>query len=293
MNYTEQGLVFECQGESLVGVLAVPEQAQNVGVVIIVGGPQYRIGSHRQFVLLARNLAENGFPCLRFDNRSMGDATGETRDFEDIGPDLAAAVSEFFAALPDVQHVVLLGLCGGASAACVYAPEDDRIKGLLLLNPWVRTAESQAKAYLKHYYADRLRDPAFWKKLFKGKIGVASALTGVARTARKAIGKTKVQDPQSERNGAGSTLMERMLYGVERSCSSSLVVLSGRDYVARECDEVLIPHPRFKDLAVKGRVRVMRVDEADHTFTMPGLQQELERITVDFVRSLSLDVGAR
>ena len=38
-------------------------------MVIVVGGPQYRAGSHRQFTLLARHIAAAGYPVLRFDAR--------------------------------------------------------------------------------------------------------------------------------------------------------------------------------------------------------------------------------
>ena len=36
---------------------------------------------------------------------------------------------------------------------------DQRITGLVLLNPWVRTDQGAAKTYLKHYYLTRLLDP--------------------------------------------------------------------------------------------------------------------------------------
>ncbi|MFB1029241.1 MAG: hydrolase 1, exosortase A system-associated, partial [Thauera sp.] len=73
--------IFPCEGEELIGILALPETAvTRLGVLVVVGGPQYRVGSHRQFVLLARALAKSGVPCMRFDYRGMGDATGEMRD---------------------------------------------------------------------------------------------------------------------------------------------------------------------------------------------------------------------
>jgi hypothetical protein len=46
-------------------------------VVIIVVGPQYRAGLHRQFVSLARTLSTAGFLVLRYDYRGMGDSDGE------------------------------------------------------------------------------------------------------------------------------------------------------------------------------------------------------------------------
>lgn len=293
MNYTERGLVFECAGDSLVGVVAVPERPNSTGVVIIVGGPQYRVGSHRQFVLLARRLASMGHACIRFDNRSMGDATGDARDFENIGDDLAAVMNEFVAAVPEVGEVVLFGLCGGASAACVYAGSDERVGGVFLLNPWVRTDVSQAKAYLKHYYLDRLRDPSFWKKLFSGNLGIRRALRGFGSTARRALVRMPAAEVQAGDGVEQGSLMEQMLLGVERSTCRGIVVLSGRDYVARECDEVLIPHPRFQQLMSTGRISVKRVDDADHTFTSPDMHDLLEQLTADFVRSVQSDAEPR
>lgn len=293
MNYTERGLVFECAGDSLVGVVAVPERPHSTGVVIIVGGPQYRIGSHRQFVLLARRLASMGYACMRFDNRSMGDATGEARDFEDIGDDLAAVMNEFVAAVPEVDEVVLFGLCGGASAACVYAGDDERVKGVFLLNPWVRTDVSQAKAYLKHYYLDRLRDLSFWKKLVSGNLGIRSAVGGLMSTARRALVRVPAVEAQAGDGTNQSPLMEQMVRSVERSTCRGIVVLSGRDYVARECDEVLIPHPRFQQLVSAGRMSVKRVDDADHTFTSPDMHDLLEQLIADFVRTVQSDTELR
>ena len=115
---TERAVSFPCAGEDLVGVLALPQTARPVGVVIVVGGPQYRGGSHRQFVLLARALARAGFPALRFDHRGAGDATGAMRAFTDIDDDIGAAIDELCRACA-LDRVVLFGLCDAASAALV------------------------------------------------------------------------------------------------------------------------------------------------------------------------------
>ena len=72
MNYTEETTVFACAGDTLMGILAKPETPADTGVIVIVGGPQYRVGSHRQFVLLSRALAAAGYAVLRFDYRGMG-----------------------------------------------------------------------------------------------------------------------------------------------------------------------------------------------------------------------------
>ena len=63
--FIESPVLLPCQGEQMVGIVARPagehrSSNQDLGLVVIVGGPQYRAGSHRQFVHLARALAEAG-----------------------------------------------------------------------------------------------------------------------------------------------------------------------------------------------------------------------------------------
>jgi pimeloyl-ACP methyl ester carboxylesterase len=152
----EQALLFECNRERLIAILHAGAASATRGIVIVVGGPQYRVGSHRQFVQLARDLAAAGTPVLRFDYRGMGDADGTHPGFEHIAPDITAAIALLQTRAPGVREIVLWGLCDAASAALMYAPGDARVTGLVLANPWVRTQTSEAQAYLRHYYGARV-----------------------------------------------------------------------------------------------------------------------------------------
>ena len=182
MSTREEAVVFDCAGESLVGVIASPERAAETGVVVVVGGPQYRAGSHRHFVQLARSLAAAGYPTLRFDCRGMGDSSGTQRSFEDLDQDVGAAIDSLLQRAPQVKRVVLWGLCDGASASLLYLHRtaDLRVAGICLLNPWVRSEVSLARTHVKHYYLQRLGQPEFWRKLLSGRVS-ADALAGVVR----------------------------------------------------------------------------------------------------------------
>ena len=134
----EQAFTFDCQGKALLGILHVGEAHARRGVLVVVGGPQYRVGSHRQFVLLARALAAAGFPTLRFDYRGMGDADGEARDFEAVSDDLKAAVDALCQRCPQLQEIVIWGLCDAASAAlflCRPGYSDQRVSTAQSLGP--------------------------------------------------------------------------------------------------------------------------------------------------------------
>src|ERR1700694_1316605 len=109
MAINEQTLTFPCEGNQLIGVLSPAPVPASRGVLIVVGGPQCRVGSHRQFTLLARHLAERDVPTLRFDCRGMGDSDGEMRTFERVGADIRCAIDRFFASVPGLNDVVIWG----------------------------------------------------------------------------------------------------------------------------------------------------------------------------------------
>src|SRR3954449_9197702 len=127
-------LSLDCQGAALGATL--DEAAGVTGVLMVTGGTQTRIGSHRMYERLAKRLAEAGFPCLRYDRRGVGDSEGEDPDWRDSGPDIAAAASAFRCECPQVDRVIGFGLCDGASALAFHGAAA-RLHGLVLLNPWL------------------------------------------------------------------------------------------------------------------------------------------------------------
>lgn len=276
MSIKETALLFECEGDELLGIVSEPGVADvDVGVLVVVGGPQYRVGSHRQFVLLARQLAEQGIPCMRFDYRGMGDAAGAQRSFEDVDEDIRAAIDVFVRHVPGVKRVVLWGLCDGASAACLYAPLDDRVVGSVLLNPWVKTAQGEARTYLRHYYLKRLFDPSFWKKLASGGVSLGRSVGGVlgaAKTATLANG-----------DAGAVSLPERMGRALGVAAIPFCVILSSNDYVAKEFESI-VPGSVWQQLLQK--YPPLKLDAADHTFSSAVWRNTVAEMTISWVRAL-------
>lgn len=276
----DEAMLFNCGADELVGVLSRPEaEAGPLGVLVIVGGPQYRVGSHRQFALLARSFASQGMACMRFDYRGMGDSAGATCSFESVNDDVRAAVDVFFRQVPELRGVVLWGLCDGASAACFYAPTDARVRGLILLNPWVRTTQGEAQTYLKHYYLQRLLSRAFWLKLLRGGVRLGQSMAGLSAAMKRARGgESRVQA------GAGRALPERMLDDLQRAAKPALIVLSGRDYVAREFEQVCQDHAGWQQFLAANVVQ--HLPEADHTFSGARHREEVASLSLNWCETV-------
>lgn len=279
----EEARVFRCGGDDLVGILHRPsgDVRPQVGVVIVVGGPQYRVGSHRQFVSLARAVASCGFPVLRFDYRGMGDSSGAAQTFECVDDDIAAAIQDLRASSGESLEVVLVGLCDGASASLIHASYAS-VAGLVLINPWVRTQHSEATAYVRHYYLQRIMQPDFWKKFLGGNVSIRASAVDFLSKVKNSFSRTARAVP-----GEAAGFLSRMERAVVSYGGPSLVVLSGRDLTAREFEALVErgePWNRLRGSGDDGPARCVTIETADHTFSNASDLARSSEIIVDWLK---------
>lgn len=284
-SWHEQATVFECGGDRLIGIVTATARPIETGVVIIVGGPQYRAGSHRQFTLLARQLAEQGIASFRFDYRGMGDSEGEMRNFEAIDEDIRAAIETFMAHVASVKEVVLWGLCDAASAALYYGHTDARVSGMVLLNPWVHSEAGAARVRLKHYYLARLLSKSFWAKLISGKIRIGETIGDLKKSTRNAsnenVGHTAPTD--APRHG-GPGYIDRMLDDLKRFSGRVQVILSGNDLTAQEFIELTSNDKRWKPVCDGVNISRMFIPGANHTFSSSNWRRQVSEGTANWIK---------
>lgn len=279
---TEEAIFFDCQGERLLGILHhARAPICEIGVVLVVGGPQYRVGSHRQFVLLARALASTGIAVFRFDFRGMGDSSGEPRDFEHISDDIRSALNTFTAKVSGLRGAVLWGLCDAATANAFYALGDERVVGQIALNPWVRTSEGEAQAFIKHYYLKRVLSRDFWRKVFRMRF---DALTALGDFFSK-LGDSRAKSMQSA--GDDLPLPERLRVSQIGFGKPTLLILSGQDLTAREYEDRVAEAPDWQDWLRSECVTLHRLAEADHTFSRAAWRDQVADWSRDWVLGLS------
>ena len=273
---TESALTFTCHDQQLIGIHHSPQYPKNKGVLIVVGGPQYRAGSHRSFVLLARHLAHNGYPVFRFDYRGMGDSEGEARTFEGIDDDIRCALNAFSAASPNVSEFILWGLCDAASASLYYCGTDARVTGLVLVNPWIRT--TQAQTVLKHYYVRRLAEPAFWKKFVSDGFYLFKAAGSLFNQLR-----LSAQQNSREDSDGANDFSERMLSDLRRFKGPVLIVLCGNDLTAKEFKLTTGSSSGWLQVLKESRFSTQELAGADHTFSSQIWRDQISVWTVDWL----------
>lgn len=267
-------------------MLHCPPRPNRRGVLVVVGGPQYRVGSHRQFVLLARALAQDGVAVLRFDYRGMGDSEGELRGFESIDMDMRAAIDVFLLHVPALREVVVWGLCDAAAAVILHAPADPRVVGLVLLNPWVHTEQGAARAYLSGYYAARLVDPNLWRKIGRGEFQWRTAFRSFSLLVRRSLSLDRARNVTAVADQpALESLPQRLYDALQRFRGRVLLILSGDDLTAREFKDMVAGSRPWRRLLREKRVVRRDIAEANHTFARRAWRDQVARWTSDWVRS--------
>lgn len=274
--------MFDCAGDKLVGVLHFPAnlsaEPRKPVVVNVVGGPQYRVGSHRQFVLTARHLAAHGYPVFRFDYRGMGDSEGDFRTFEFVAQDIECALDIVRDEFPS-RAVVLMGLCDGASAILMYPRLGTSVAGVALLNPWVRSETTIARTFARHYYGKRVFSTDFWAKVLRLDWDFRSSVASLVGNLRRATVRVDSDDAAS--------FVDRMKKGFSKLNVPTLIALSERDLTAREFEDLTINDRAWSALMRRPNVRLARIVGADHTLSSAASIEHFDSVLLDWLGTLS------
>lgn len=271
----ERALCFPCEDSELAAIVHGDAAAAS-GLLMVAGGGQYRVGSHRLYVQLARSLAAAGHAALRFDHRGVGDSDGEFAGFEHLEADIAAALVAFRRACPGLRRVTVFGVCDDASAALLAVLRLTDVDGLVLVNPWVYRPVLEARARLSSYYLARLGNRDFWARLLRGRLDVAAsgrALGGYLRAWwRDGAGEDE-----------GGDFVTRMLAGLLRFRGRVLVVLSGQDLVAQQFRQLAGQDRAWKEALERAPIEIASLAAADHTFSSREHREAFERLVIEWL----------
>ena len=282
----EQVLALHCAGARAWGILTHPPAGTPVMpvlVLIAVGGPQYRVGSHRQFVQLARAMARRGYRSLRFDYLGMGDSEGELRNFEQVAEDFGMGADALWQACPGANGIVVWGLCDAASAAMMFATADARVIGLAAVNPWARSATSLSAVHVRHYYLARVLQRDFWAKLVRGRLNWRRSIGTLLDNLRQ----MRRRDGPASNPNDGGPFQHRMARGLAGFRGRLLLIVSGNDLTAKEFFQYTASAPEWRVLLARANVSRCDIAEADHTLSRRSWSERAEAATIDWLQSFA------
>lgn len=287
IGFSEQALLFG-RSKSLLGILTRPAsgaRSRQPAVVILNTGIVHRVGHHRMYVTLARELAARGHSVLRFDLSGIGDSRsrGEDRDpMTTFQADLADAIEML--ASQGLESFVVVGLCSGADIALQYGASDRRIAGLVLLDPTI----PPTLRFYADYVSQRLGRLRSWLNFARGRGRIWRDFVDgmrVALTPAQFKNATSLIDPQTR------GLLQAQYKAVVARGAKLLVVLTGGPNEGRQSyrEQML---DAFPDVPFGNQLLLQHFKECDHTFTSDADRKRLNELVMTWIEQIDADALA-
>lgn len=278
----EHALLFgDAQG--LVGVITDPpgpEGPSRPGVILLNAGVIHRVGPSRLYVNLARALASIGCVATRFDHSGIGDSA--TR--RDDAPFEVSSIQEARAAMDAIQEsrgldrFVLIGLCSGAVTAFDAAGVDNRVAGVVMINPQGFDLNPEWNGYIasrgdaRRYWKRSLFSPTSWWRALTGRVDYKRL---VSVLLRQASGPGRAREVVSSIvTRVGAELQKLM----DRQVRTLLVCSEGDDGI--EYMNVILQRD-VRTMTSAAHLTVEILPGADHSLTLLDSQRRV----VDVVRN--------
>ncbi len=250
--------------QNLAGILSTPRDTRLSGpcVVVINAGIVHHVGPNRLYVDLARSLAAQGYPVLRFDLSGLGDS-----DASNGGSSLAkAAVTDvkaafdFLEATRGANSFIVCGLCSGANHGMLTTFSDTRVIGALLIDPTVsRSRRSQAL-----HLGRRFLHAATWGAL----ITLTHPMLPRALSRQRGLALAQAAQGYAERQEASQATVEQIRTAfeqvIDRGVQLMLVFTGGVNHVYNYREQLfdLLPGLDFRH-----QLKLDFMPETDHTIS--------------------------
>jgi pimeloyl-ACP methyl ester carboxylesterase len=258
------------QNRSLIGILTEPDptvlNVHDLCVIFLNAGFTHRIGPNRIYVKLARSIAAQGIPCLRFDFSGIGDTPPRTDNL----PFKEYTVQETREAIDQMQrsmHIsrfIIVGLCSGAEVGFQATLHDYRIVGIISINGALLT--NQEEQSLLDYTENRIRQRYYYKHLFRWASWRRFLLgqSNYQGIYRAIIEKTNRRRKLHSGHMSPSSYTQQCKTLLERQGSLLLIFSEG----SRSLDLFqLTLQSHIGDLEHTGRLSVKIIENVDHNFT--------------------------
>ncbi len=266
--------------QGLAGILSTPRDTRLSGpcVVIINAGIVHHVGPNRLYVDLARSLAAQGYPVLRFDLSGLGDSeavSGSSSLAKAAVSDVKAAF-DFLEQTRGYSAFIVCGLCSGANHSMLTTFSDTRVIGALLIDPTVgRSRRSQVL-----HLGRRFLHAATWGAL----ITLRHPMLPRALGRQRSLALAQAAQGHAERQETSQATPEQIQLAFEqviaRGVQLMLVFTGGVNHVYNYKTQLfdLLPGLDFRH-----QLKLEFMPETDHTISDSESRSKLLRAVGDWM----------
>lgn len=282
-----QPVEFFCGANKLYGILHTPKRdPHRAAVIIVTGGPQTRIGSHRLYVQLAQYLSSNGITVLRFDYEGSGDSEGPSKGFNHAVPSIDSAIDYIASNSSNETRIFLWSICDGCLPSLWHSMHyTSKISGLILCNPFVMCDPERSSIRLRRYYLPLIFQKKTWLKALKWKLKFKHELKTISSHLANILLKTRTR---KEASNTPERLKSVTQFIANATNSNHLVTcfLSENDLIAKTLFDLLDINNLSNDLCSNSRFSYKIIPKADHTFTSFQSKRVIFDYTLNSIRQM-------
>ncbi len=268
-------------------------------IILTNSGSVHHVGPNRLYVQLARSLALEGYPALRFDLSNLGDSVlgkpaNENAPYSEHAMKDIALMIEYAKKQYGFSQFIISGLCSGAHNAfhsSLDLPSSYNIKETIIINPLRFYSDNFAnKKRTPNYqierdaqqYSESLFSLEKWKKLFSGKVDLIYLLDFIFKKIKKmTISNLRALAEQLNLYN-GSRLTKDLKKYVDKNTKISFFIASkdpGKQLLMSESKIIVNSMLKSKQL------KLYEVPDADHTFSSLNCRKEFVRLFVAHIKS--------
>jgi hypothetical protein len=282
---------FGSEGQ-LVGIVSHPDEGKArtpaaPAVIVLNAGVLHRIGPHRLHVTLTRRLARRGIACLRLDLGGIGDSTTTsqaTRFWDSAVDDTRVAMTGLEGAI-GARRFIIFGICAGADNALSTALADDRVAGIVLVDPAMyETRRSRLRELYRGWQPRELRRriEALGGPVAAARLAARAAVVQVRERLERLRRRGEPGPPPEEGRGhpPAEEFCAQLTRLVDRGVHIFAVYAGSHGAGYNHADQLFESFPRLR-----GRVDCSWFPDANHTFTQLDDQAALIDATERWIAS--------
>jgi len=268
-------------------------------IILTNSGSVHRVGPNRVYVQLARTLATEGYPVLRFDLSNLGDSVlgkpeNENNPYSEYAMHDIAIILKLMKTQYGFNSFIISGICSGAHNAFhagLKIPVSYNIKETIIINP-LRfysdgfTNQKSIPTYQvlrdSQQYSESLLSLVKWKKLLSGKVDLIYLLGFIYQKTLKTL--TSNFQAVAEKIGIykGSRLTKDLKKYIQNNIHISFFIASrdpGKKLLMNKSKIIV------NSMIKSNQLDIYESPNADHTFSSLKCRNDFIKLYVEHIKS--------